>query len=102
MLPSYSECFTWIKSKSLGEVDIKYFFTNLERFEDTCRKRGITFAKQGMKVKVAGNYGRIVGSNSSMNLDVLFDGHERSSNCHPYWDITYYDDDNNVIKEFKE
>lgn len=101
LLPSYSECFKRIKSKCLGNVNACYYFGDVGMFDRMCLARGIAFAKQGMKVNVSGEFGTILGSNSSLNLDVLFDGKEYSVNCHPYWEITYYDDDGNIIMDYK-
>ncbi len=96
-LPPYRECFGAIRSKSLGAVKPEYFFGDSESFVNTILKRNIEFARMGMKVKVGNKEGIIVGSNSSSNLDVIFEGESHKSNCHPHWDITYLDKDDNVI-----
>jgi len=51
-----------------------------------------------MKIKVGDDIGKIVGANNHCNLNVDFNGVVQ--NCHPLWKTTYYDKDNNVIKEF--
>jgi hypothetical protein len=101
LLPKYAECFRWIKSKCLGVINASYLFGDVEMFDSVCLKRGITFAKQGMKVNINGKFGTVLGGNSHSNLDVLFDGQECSSNCHPHWEITYYDDHKNIIMDYK-
>ncbi|PEE16230.1 hypothetical protein CON53_20360 [Bacillus cereus] len=34
---------------------------------------------------------------SYSNLFVLFDGEIEPYNCHPYWEIAYYDDEGKVV-----
>lgn len=65
-------------------------------------RRGIPFAYMGMTVMVGNRYGIIVGVNASDNLNVLFDGDTASSNCHPTWNIAYYDDVGNLLADFRE
>jgi len=65
-------------------------------------RRGIPFAYLGMTVKISGRRGIIVGVNASDNLDVLFDGDTEPSNCHPTWNITYYDDVGNLLADFRK
>lgn len=97
----YKDCFKFIKSKSLGPLRPEQFFGEIDTFNKMCKNRNIEFAYQGMIVDVAGKKGWIVGSNSHMNLDVLFEGSTHISNCHPTWETTYYDKQMNVIKDFK-
>lgn len=101
-LSPYSACLRVIKVRSLGAIHASQFFGNKEDFMKMCEQREIPFAYQGMSVDVAGKIGVIVGSNSSMNLDVLFEGYSDVSNCHPTWETTYYDDKMNVVKDFKQ
>lgn len=65
-------------------------------------RRGIPFAYMGMPVEVGGRHGIIVGVNASDNLNVLFDGDTVPSNCHPTWNIVYYDDVGNLLADFRE
>lgn len=65
-------------------------------------RRSIPFARIGMTVMVGGRYGTIVGVNASDNLDILFDGDTTPSNCHPTWNIAYYDDVGNLLADFRE
>ncbi|WP_235676330.1 hypothetical protein [Bacillus mycoides] len=46
-----------------------------------------------MRVNVAGKWGTIVG-NWKTNL---FDGEIEAYNCHPYWEIAYFDEEGNVV-----
>ncbi|WP_440162313.1 hypothetical protein [Bacillus mycoides] len=47
----------------------------------------------GMRVNVAGKWGTIVG-NWKTNL---FDGKIEAYNCHPYWEIAYFDEEGNAV-----
>ena len=63
--------------------------------------RALPFLKRGMRVEVAGKPGRITGTNGSQNLQVRFDGLKFSQNCHPTWDIVYFDKDGSVLADFR-
>lgn len=67
-------------------------------------QRGLSFVKKGMKVQSIynGKFGVIKGGNSSGNLDVIFDGKKRADNCHPTWQMRYFDKNGNVIAEYKD
>lgn len=69
-------------------------------FEEMANARDIPFAFLGMGVEVGGRRGRIVGANFAQNLDVIFDGESVKSNCHPWDNIVYYDDNGNEIARF--
>ncbi len=100
---SYAEMFKFIKVKKIGkcnphdldEID-EY---ELEKFNRIKEYRQISFAYIGMKIKVENDFGKIVGGNSSANLNVDF-GNDNVQNCHPHWKTTYYDKNDNIIKEF--
>lgn len=64
--------------------------------------RGLSFVKIGMKVEntYLKKFGVIKSGNSSGNLNILFDGDKKPSNCHPTWAMKYYDKDDNVIAEY--
>lgn len=72
-----------------------------KQFVETCARRGIPFAKIGMAVKVGKRKGTIIGVNSSANLDVAF-ANGQTGNCHPTWNITYYNNEGNIICSFAE
>lgn len=71
---------------------------------DMKRCRGIDFAKIGMMVEVSGDIGTIKGMNSSGNLDISFANTLKygpgKQNCHPTWDIKYFDKDGAAIAEY--
>ncbi len=46
--------------------------------------------------------GCIVGGNESSNLDVVFDGEYHKINCHPYYEIVYYDKVGNIVADYRE
>jgi len=70
--------------------------------EQVRKARNIPFIKRGMRVKClhSGRKGRIAGVNSSMNLNIIFDGWKGSSNCHPHFKMRYLDDNGQVIQQF--
>lgn len=97
--------FTVIKDmrcRKIGCASIVHFFGDRERFDRIKKSRGIEFAFQGMKIEVAGKKGVIVGGNDSMNLDVVFDGHWRTNNCHPWYETVYFDNAGNVLADYRE
>jgi hypothetical protein len=77
-------------------------FGDKKQFDRMKEMRGIDFAYQGMRIEVAGKMGTIVGSNSSLNLDVVFDGKYWADNCHPWWKTKYFDRNGNIAKDFTE
>jgi hypothetical protein len=95
---SFSECFTCFEVRLEGGP----LWPTSEAFRGNARYRGIPFAYCGMRVEVAGKLGVIVGHNSSANLDVLFDGWDHPSNCHPWWEVKYFDRAGGVIVEYTE
>ena len=69
-------------------------FSTPDSFDEVARRRGLPFARVGMKVRVDGNAGVIVGSNDSSNFDVYFtDGPHKGTigNCHPGWQFEFVD-----------
>ena len=98
----YKEWFKSIKVRSLGAMKPRDIFGDIEEFNQMKERRGIGFAYQGMVIDVSGRKGWIVGNNSSLNLDVLFEGETYASNCHPTWETTYYDNKMNIVKDFKK
>ena len=95
---SFSECFACFEVRLVGGP----LWPTTDAFRENARYRGIPFAYCGMRVEVAGKPGVIVGHNSSANLDVLFDGWDHPSNCHPWWKVKYFDRAGGVIVEYTE
>lgn len=81
--------------------------TKEERFiEDMTRQRGMDFVRIGMTIEVDGKRGKIVGTNMSANLDVVFDDREKhgkhAHNCHPTWETRYFNGSGEVIADYRE
>ncbi len=103
---SYSDYFKYIKVRKIGVCDQNYTpklsLNDLKLFHRVIEHRNIPFAEIGMKVSVDGKIGKIIGANSSMNLDVNFIGDGTRSNCHPTWAMKYFDKEGNIIAEYGE
>jgi len=89
------------------DIDYIYFrcrvmpgFVTDESFLETANYRDVPFARIGMRVEVGDRKGMIVGKNSSANFNVIFDGKDGPLNCHPNWNIKYFDDNGALIREF--
>lgn len=95
---TFKEFLQGLKCKCIGRTKPSDYFSCPDQFNRVKKDRGIGFAFQGMKVEVDGKKGFITGGNSSGNIDVLFDGWEYVSNCHPWWDIKYFDPNGNLVK----
>ena len=102
VLRDYKHCMSFIKAKSLGAINKKHFFKDVDKFNRVCEKRGIPFAKQGMSIDIDGLKGFIVGADDSMNLEVMIEDAMYIAHCHPTWETTYYDDSGNVIASYKK
>jgi len=93
----YSEVFRWLRSKLKHKFEVSDLYGNQYQFESMCKSRFIEFAFIGMKVEHRGKQGVIVGANCSQNLDVCFDGNYHSDNCHPYFEMKYFDNKGELI-----
>jgi hypothetical protein len=91
-----------IKVHKVGTFKPSDLFGDSESFERVCKNRNIGFAYMGMRIEVSGKMGTIVGSNSSCNLNVCFDGTWWSEKCHPWWKTRYFDREGNVIAEYAD
>jgi len=87
-----------IKCKHIGKSKPSDYFTCPKQFERVKKNRNIDFCYQGMRIVQGGKEGFVCGGNYSGNIDVLFDGWNCVSNCHPHWNIKYYDKGNLVKK----
>lgn len=91
-----------VKCKLLNKFHVKDLFTpHINEFERMKKHRGIEFAYLGMRVEIDGKKGIIVGY-YGMNLLVCLDGNWWGDNCHPWWRVRYFDNDGNLVKEFKD
>ncbi len=90
--------FTDVRVRTLGQP------VTTEGINRVAKYRGVPFVKAGMRCQVGESGGSIVGHNASANFDVLFeDGPYKGQtlNCHPLWEIAYYDTDGNVLADFR-
>lgn len=94
-----TEFMKFVKCENEGGFNNHY--GNEKSFEKMQKFRNLHFAYSGMRVNVAGMWGTIVG-NWKTNLFVLFDGEIEPHNCHPFWEIAYYDDEGNVIRSYQK
>lgn len=89
-----------------AKVKAKSTLKSKQFIDDMIRCRGMGFVRLGMKVEVSGEIGTINGMNSSANLDVRFANALKFGkgvqNCHPQWDIRYFDEDNKVIADYRQ
>ncbi|WP_255446512.1 MFS transporter [Bacillus sp. JAS24-2] len=96
-----AEFMKFVKCENEGVFDIKRMYSTEQAFKKMQNFRNLHFAYMGMRVNVAGMWGTIVG-NWKTNLFVLFDGEIEKHNCHPYWEIAYYDDVGNVVRNYQK
>ncbi|CAM4390605.1 hypothetical protein BAMA_15525 [Bacillus manliponensis] len=97
----YQEFVKFIQCKYLEHVDITQVFSKEKLFQKMCEQRKIPFAYMGMRVEVTGRMGTIVGS-WKKNLYVVFDGNPDKFNCNPWWEIAYFDEDGNVVRDYRK
>ncbi len=97
---SFKDFLKGLSCKCLWNTKPSDYFSDYDQFQRTISYRNIPFVFQGMRVEQDGRKGFITGGNSSVNLDVLFDEWENVSNCHPHWNIKYFDKDNNIVAEW--
>ena len=76
----------------------------MKTLEYIINQRGLKFVKKDMKIESLynGKFGIIKGGNSSGNLNVLFEGDKKPSNCHPTYKMRYFDNENNIIAEYND
>lgn len=63
--------------------------------------RGMPWIKRGMVADMNGKRGRVTAG-AGGGVNIRFDGEKHSSPCHPHWEMTYYDAEGNIIKDYKE
>jgi hypothetical protein len=100
---SYESYFKHIKVKKLYECEPDALDSiskaELDKFIRVKEYRNVDFAELGMKIKVRDKIGKIVGATDSCNFFVDF-GDGRKMNCHPHFETTYFDSNDNVIRTF--
>ncbi|PRT20019.1 hypothetical protein C6360_20375 [Bacillus wiedmannii] len=96
-----AEFMKFVKCENEGVFDIKRMYSAEKHFKKMQKIRKLDFAYMGMRVNVAGMWGTIVG-NWKTNLFVLFDGEIEKHNCHPFWEIAYYDDEGELVRSYQK
>ena len=64
--------------------------------------RGLPNIRKNQRCEVDGRKGKIIGENSSANLNVLFDGDKRPSNCHSYFKMKIFANNGELIYQSSE
>ncbi|MEH7458489.1 MFS transporter [Bacillus pseudomycoides] len=90
-----------VKCENLGLVNFAQLLKKEAQFQRMCKKRRIPFAYIGMDVQVLGRKGKIIG-NCKNNLLVLFDGDTEAYNCDPRFEVAYFDQDGQIIKDTRK
>ena len=62
--------------------------------------RHMPWLKRGMTVEVNGKMGVVTAANSSLNIQVRYEGEKYSQNCHPHWRTRYYDKEGKLIADY--
>ena len=57
-----------------------------------CAYRGLPSVKKGQRCQVEGRPGFIIGGNTSMNFNVIFDNCVHIMNCHPGYKMKIFED----------
>lgn len=62
------------------------------------------FLKRGMKVECldTGLFGKVLGANRSMNVNVRINDTNHRVNRHPQWQMRYYDSNDKIIAEYRD
>lgn len=68
-----------------------------DEFMRVAENRGVPKARCGMKVEVEDRKGIIVGHNYCGNFDVFFFDAKNVGNCHPGWEMKYFDGDGKLV-----
>ena len=63
-------------------------------------KWDMPFLRTNMLVKVKGHRGRLISGFKDRNIVVRIDDTGQRLMCHPQWEIAYYDDKEEVVKEY--
>jgi hypothetical protein len=67
--------------------------------------RHMPWLKRGMRIELHKDSdvkkGRVTGGNAMANIQVRFDGESFSRNCHPHWQMVYYDPNGNVLADYR-
>jgi hypothetical protein len=63
--------------------------------------RNMPWIKRGMRCNMDGKWGTVTAGDGA-SVRVCFDDKKRTVTCHPHWQMTYYDANGNIVKDYKE
>lgn len=67
--------------------------------------RNMPWLRRGMRVELHKDTGvkkgRVTGGNTMANIQVRFDGENFSRNCHPHWQMVYFEASGTVIADYR-
>lgn len=63
--------------------------------------RDMPWIKRGMRCNMDGKNG-VVTAGAGGSIHVRFDGDNWSHVCHPHWQMTYYNEDGTILKDYKQ
>lgn len=98
----------WVESvRLLHKFRPSDLFGDERQFERMKEARGIPFAFMGQRVLLNSNSrgpieGTLCGANRSQNLNVLFDGHTNLENCHPHYQMAYFDASGAIVADYRK
>ena len=75
----------------------KYIGNTQQAINAVTNYRRLPNIKKGQACCVDGRSGKVWGGNASANLNVLFDGASRASNCHPNYKMKIFNDVGEVV-----
>lgn len=69
--------------------------------QEARQNRKMPFLRRGMRADMNGR-GGVITSGDSCHLRMRFDGERRSSVIHPWWEMTYYNSDGSIVRDYKK
>jgi len=69
--------------------------------KEAALNRNMPFLHRGMRANMAGRDG-VITSGDSGHLRIRFDGQKQPSVVHPWWEMTYYNSDGSIAKDYKK
>lgn len=77
-------------------------YNTQKKIDEVVSYRCLPAIKKGSVCEVNGKRGKVVGGNSSANLNVLFDGDKHPMNCHPYWKMKIFHSDGSILYQSED
>ncbi|MDR1981516.1 MAG: hypothetical protein LBQ39_07860 [Tannerellaceae bacterium] len=72
---------------------------NKQMFDHVRKSRGMEFLERNMRVEIDGKQGVVVGHSNSGLTAKLDNGREVC--FHPTWKIVYFDNDGNIVADYR-